>query len=742
MDDGNHNIHASVGLDVDRPLDHPRDDLLGRKPLAESLARLISKRQATEGFVIALYGAWGSGKSTLLNFVEHYLKDAGTTPEDRQPVVIRFNPWWFHGPENLLSHFLRVFQEGLAPHKQYAKVAKLLGDYLTGLLPLAAMVEPRIGPLSRAWTDWCKRTSSPDEVRRRIDRILRGSSRQILVIVDDIDRLAATDIQQMFKLVKSVADFPKTIYLLAFDRGPVVAALNDVAGGRGEEYLHKIVQLEIDLPQPDPTMVRHLAVSGLERVLGDVFRDAFSPGDLEDLHQEAMRHILRTMRDVKRYLNAVSVTYPFVKEEVHPGDFALAELLRIFAPSVYDAIRSNRERFAGGDSELEAELGGGTPQERKPYYDEVVDGLPVHLRTATLAVLKRLFPKVRASYGALPSASSLDEQWRRERRVCSPDVFPYYFQLSVPIGEVSEETFRALCRTATDRARFSQELLELAKPSQPGEVPRSRLLSFLQRLRDHPETIKSSWEADRLQASIGALFDVGDPIYGEDWDALKDSRVDDAIVEAVSALLDEGAGLTSQARALAEAGNFNILRDTLASTSSLYVPTLYISCIRRLAANGRGPVHPSHLDELRRLLCEKIDRAADDLTLAKVPRLLFVLTRWEEWCPDRGTKRKRFVERLLQTEEGVGRLLAGYLKVLEVSHGPEQSSRVEYEIDLRELSHDVGDRNAVNSLYTRVTQMSQESLSQLTLRGRTAIDTFRTAWLRAGSQIPITNSDG
>jgi predicted KAP-like P-loop ATPase len=438
MGDSTHDTRDAAALDVDRPLSDLRDDLLGREPLARSLARLISTHQAIDGFVIGLCGAWGSGKSTLLNFVESYLKDPATTPRDRQPVLIRFNPWWFHGPENVLWHFLRAFQEGLAPDERYAEVAKTVGDYAAALLPLAAMVVPGVGPLLErlraAWSILRKPAQSPDEARRRIDRSLEQSRRQILVIVDDVDRLTAVDIREMFKLVKSVADFPKTIYLLAFDRGPVVAALGEFAGGRGEEYLHKIVQLEIDLPQPDSTVVRHLAMSGLERVLGDAFHSAFSPDDLDDLYQEAVCHILRTVRDVKRYLNALTVTHPFVKEEVHPGDFVLVELLRIFAPSVYDAIRGNRERFAGGDSEREAELGGGTPRERRPYYDEVVGRLPAHLQAATLVVLKRLFPKVQAAYGGPRPGASLSDEWRRERRVCSPDVFPYYFQLS---GEVS-----------------------------------------------------------------------------------------------------------------------------------------------------------------------------------------------------------------------------------------------------------------------------------------------------------------
>jgi predicted KAP-like P-loop ATPase len=36
----------------------------------------------------------------------------------------------------------------------------------------------------------------------------------MLVSVDDIDRLTAEEIRQIFRLMKAVADFPKVTYLL------------------------------------------------------------------------------------------------------------------------------------------------------------------------------------------------------------------------------------------------------------------------------------------------------------------------------------------------------------------------------------------------------------------------------------------------------------------------------------------------------------------------------------------------
>jgi len=47
-------------------------------------------------------------------------------------------------------------------------------------------------------------------------QILSESSSKIIVIIDDIDRLSNEEICAVFQLVKSIADFPNTIYLLAF----------------------------------------------------------------------------------------------------------------------------------------------------------------------------------------------------------------------------------------------------------------------------------------------------------------------------------------------------------------------------------------------------------------------------------------------------------------------------------------------------------------------------------------------
>ena len=62
-------------------------------------------------------------------------------------------------------------------------------------------------------------------------------SRQLTI--DYIDRLSNEEIMAVFQLVKSLADFPYTTYLLAFDREIVTRALSDIQKYDGAKPYYK-----------------------------------------------------------------------------------------------------------------------------------------------------------------------------------------------------------------------------------------------------------------------------------------------------------------------------------------------------------------------------------------------------------------------------------------------------------------------------------------------------------------------
>jgi len=65
------------------------------------------------------------------------------------------------------------------------------------------------------------------ELKSEIIKYLSKRNKKIIIIIDDIDRLNEREIKEIFRLVRVNADFPNTIYVLAFDRKIVEANLNE-----------------------------------------------------------------------------------------------------------------------------------------------------------------------------------------------------------------------------------------------------------------------------------------------------------------------------------------------------------------------------------------------------------------------------------------------------------------------------------------------------------------------------------
>jgi predicted KAP-like P-loop ATPase len=489
-----------TALSADRPSSNPHDDLFGHAPFAESLANSICRYPGNDGLVLALYGPWGSGKSTVLSYARYFLEQR---TEAEQPVIVTFNPWWFSGQENLARAFLGQLQAVLpTKNEKFKKLGDLLGDFaegVGGLIDLSGMTGgagSKIGKLIGLVTK--RKPKDIPALKSEISKILREAEKRILVVIDDIDRLTPEETRQLFTVIKALADFPNVVYLLAFDREVAAQAIEQQSGMPGERYLEKIIQVPFELPPVDRVALRVALFKRLDEVLGDTPDGLFDQSYWTNVFHDGIDPLFQVPRDIVRFTNTLSVTYPAVCGEVNPVDFIALEAIRVFLPDLYDVIRTNQSKFSGYSRDVRYE---GDQKTIAAFHNQWEQALPEQLRASTKALLERIFPKI----GQMGYGSDWLAQWRRGLRACHPDVFPTYFRMTVPPGAIRRSEMLTLLQLAETPAALSEALVQAANEKRPDGLSKARAL--LERLMDH---VEKDIPDEHIPVFIGVLFDIGD----------------------------------------------------------------------------------------------------------------------------------------------------------------------------------------------------------------------------------------
>lgn len=407
----------------DRPIDSAAEDTLGRVALAETFAARIQDVDSTDhGLVVGVLGPWGAGKTSFVNLVRRHLEPDLT--------VLEFNPWMFSGTTDLVDSFFIELSAQLQLVDRLESVGARLADYgeaFSGLgwLPVVGPWLERARGVSRLLKQVMERrrkgTAGP---RARLEEALLALDAPVVVALDDIDRLTSPEVRQVFKLIRLIANLPNIVYLVAFDRHRVERALDD-DGVPGRDYLEKILQVAVDLPLI-PTDVLHRQVfDALNNALAELDHRPLDEERWPDVFAEVISPLIRNMRDVTRYANALHWTVRDIGDEVDLVDLLALEAVRVFLPDVFALLPTAVE---------------GLTKPSSPYIGGTQD--PDHLRTSVEALLEgstrheavvrqlieRLFPAGARHVGGMSYASDFQSSWLRARRVAHPDLLLLYLE--------------------------------------------------------------------------------------------------------------------------------------------------------------------------------------------------------------------------------------------------------------------------------------------------------------------------
>ncbi len=487
---------------ADQPVNTHSEDLLGRHSFAKALASAILNYGQIDSISVGLFGEWGSGKTSIINMTLEEIKSIST---QSSPLILKFNPWNFSDQNQLVQQFFNELSILLCRDdsgEKYVKLGRTIKNYSRFFEPFrfvptlsvvgeAAKALKSVGEeAEKVGEESAKNLSA---VKNELNSLLEKIDTKLIIVIDDIDRLNNTEIRQVFQLVKSLADFPNTIYLLSFDKGVVINALKKVQEGSGNEYLEKVVQVPFEMPQISEKEVEQFLFKKIDEIIKNIPEQNWDQKYWGNIYHSGLRYLFKNIRDVNRYLNLLSFGFNLVKDEVNPIDFIAITAIQVFIPSVYKGIKENKELFIGiKDSYHDSE----DSRKKETARIELILSQAEELQPGILKdFLQRLFPRLEN----VGYSHSFLESWRKKGRICSPDIFDTYFKLFISKDEISLKEIERILATGNSEKAFSNELIKLNDTN--------KIIRFLERMEDYT---RDDIPEDNILPIVSALMDVGD----------------------------------------------------------------------------------------------------------------------------------------------------------------------------------------------------------------------------------------
>lgn len=438
-------------------------DRLNRESFAQHLAEILILDPGDDCLTVSLEGEWGYGKTSIINLVKNYCKQNSC-----KPVIVEYNPWLAGKAETLIQDFLVQFssqlsipdrpKEGLKAAKELLAYSKLFNamKFIPGAEPWASAVESVFSVVGGA----TKKISKLKELdllgrKEKVKRVLTGLKQSIIVVIDDIDRLTPDEAFQVVRLVKAVADFPGTSFLLAFDQEYLTAALENHGISKSDQYIDKVVQLRVPLPLITHKDMQSLADDEFANLSDKRLTDHFEEDQdrLALIYHNHIKYIVRTPRELKRLFNHLRFVLKQTEGMVCFTDLYALSVLAIKAPAIYKHIKETPVAYVGRNfgeeliMEKPEEVFKRLEKERK----EIIELCSARERVHLTEIIADLFPLV--SNGEFLSTDGEDE-YDRLGRVAAPKRLYVALHYQLPLGFAADGDVLSFIRGEIDRKAY------------------------------------------------------------------------------------------------------------------------------------------------------------------------------------------------------------------------------------------------------------------------------------------------
>ena len=432
----------------EKPIILGKEDLLGRAKVANELSREIKSYKNEDSLTIGIVGKWGSGKTSFINMVLENFE------ENDDYIIIKFNPWNISSRKQLISDFFLQLSNNIekkGSNEIIGAIGKSLGTLSKFFKPLGFIpplsVLSTIGDITEKASEFINEYVESEKedlesLKDNINNKLTNLNKKIIIVIDDIDRLCDEEIREMFQLVKSIADFKNTIYILSYDREIVTKALDKTQQGKGEEYLEKIVQVPLVLPYISKNDLDKIFINRLNIII-NIPDEEYDNSYFSEIYYNGLAENFENLRDIERYMNVFSLGINLAREELNINDYIVITLIKVFEPDLYEYIKNNKEYFSG--TKFDEFLN----KDKKEILTEL-ERIYEKLKKLEKRKIKRLMEVVFPKLEVTTYDEGFIDIWGKTRRIATPVYFESYFRLDFPEDEIKKSEIKKFREFSTE----------------------------------------------------------------------------------------------------------------------------------------------------------------------------------------------------------------------------------------------------------------------------------------------------
>ncbi|PIQ21982.1 MAG: hypothetical protein COW65_05745 [Cytophagales bacterium CG18_big_fil_WC_8_21_14_2_50_42_9] len=330
-------LNSFDSFNTDTPLKTDEIDLLKRRPLAAQLARRIKATYSEEALAIGITGSWGTGKTSFMKMIKEKF-------DENETILIDFDPWKSSDSNLIIIDFFETLEDKLSIYS--AKVSAKIHSYTNAFIQVDDNIFTKI---VKGFVHLFVEETSLGKKYQELNKSIKEIKKQIIIFIDDVDRLDKNEVKEVLKLIRNTANFSNTVFIVAYDKNYITASIKEINESNVEYFLEKIFQLEVSLPYYDKYVITKSIFEKLKEKIDSKYHQHIDEiiFKREISNSINISNYFFNIRDVIRFSNSFSLVFNLkeVAGEIDITDSFYIELLKLKFPSIFDLLKYKKLDF-------------------------------------------------------------------------------------------------------------------------------------------------------------------------------------------------------------------------------------------------------------------------------------------------------------------------------------------------------------------------------------------------------------